>query len=174
MTDTDLKELVASLAVAQKETNRQLEQTDGNLRRLEGLFNNQWGRLVEALVEPACLRLFQEWGIAVNYTMRRVKSGDLASGMEIDVLLVNGTEAVAVEVKTTCRVEDIRNVLEQLDKFKLAFPAFAAHRVYGGIAAINFDEDSDRHAFQQGLFVLKTSGETVAIANTHGFRPRVF
>lgn len=51
----------------------------------------------------------------------------------------------------------------------------ALYKVYGAIAAIRFEEDSDKYAMHQGIFVLSPSGENlVRIDNEKGFRPKTF
>jgi hypothetical protein len=52
--------------------------------------------------------------------------------------------------------------------------------IYGAVAAIEIDAGVDRHAYQQGLFVIKQTGDTVAMvrdrpcgdnANDTSFQP---
>lgn len=42
-----------------KRINDYFRETNRQLRKLEGLFTNQWGRLLEALVKPGVLKLFR-------------------------------------------------------------------------------------------------------------------
>jgi hypothetical protein len=39
------------------------------------------------------------------------------------------------------------------------------------VAGTELDEGVDRYAYQQGLFVIKQTGDTVAIANDSAFLP---
>ena len=61
-TSTQIKENDAKLNDKFAKTDAEIEKTTKNLQRLEGLFGNQWGRLLEALVRPGVLKLFQERG----------------------------------------------------------------------------------------------------------------
>ena len=58
----DLRGMMADLILSQKETEKLLsekfQETDKKVKELANLFTTQWGKLVEALVEPSCLRLF--------------------------------------------------------------------------------------------------------------------
>ena len=45
------------------------------------------------------------------------------------------------------------------------------YQIYGAVAGIEIDQGVDRYAYQQGLFVIKQTGETVAIANDTTFQP---
>jgi hypothetical protein len=158
-----------------KETDRKFQETDKKIKALANLFTTQWGKLVEALVEPSCLRLFKERGIMIEQSMRNVKVRHGNEGMECDVVLVNGTELVVVEVKTTCRVEDVREFAQKLKGFKKFFKQYSAYKVYGALAAIQYDAEADKLAYRQGLFVLKSSGQgLIEIANDEAFVPMAF
>lgn len=158
-----------------QETAQSFKETNEELKRLERLFTGQWGKLIEALVAPSALRLFQERGIKVTETQRRVESVRNGSQMEVDILLVNAQEVVVTEVKTTLKVEDVRKFLEDLKRFLLFFPRYKGLKVYGGIAGIHIEEDADKFAYRQGLFVLTGSGEgMVKMLNDSDFRPKDF
>lgn len=132
---------------------------------------SRWGRFVENLVEPGAVRLFQERGIDVKETHRRmrVRRGEVA--MEIDVFVVDDTEAVAIEVKSHLTQEVVDEFLENLSLFKQAFPAYKTYQIYGAVAGIEIDEGVDRYGYKKGLFVIRQSGETIEIANDHKFKP---
>ena len=162
-----------------EETDRRLdkrfEETDQKIRELAGLFTGQWGKLVEALVRPSVLRLFQERGIKVTETQQRVESSRNGSQMEIDLLLINDQEVVAIEVKTTLKVEDAREFLEDLRRFTFFFPRYRGMRIYGGIAGIHIEKGADKFAYRQGLFVLAGRGEgMIRMLNPPDFRPKSF
>ena len=48
-----------------RETNRQMKETDRRLKKLDSLFNSQWSKLLESLVEGDLVALLQEQGIMV-------------------------------------------------------------------------------------------------------------
>lgn len=41
------------------ETDRRFKETDEKIKELASLFTGQWGKLIEALVRPSALKLFQ-------------------------------------------------------------------------------------------------------------------
>lgn len=162
-----------------RETDRMLKEqskeTGRRLNELHGLFTSQWGKLVEALLGVGCLKVFQEKGIKVYQSFGNPISKMDGKTMEIDVLLANGTEAVLIEVKTTAKVSHVKELLEDLKEFKTFFPRYADCKVYGAIAALKFNEQSDRYAASQGLFVVEPAGEgLVNIKNTNDFKPKAF
>lgn len=157
-----------------KESDRQFKETDRRLRELDGLFTGQWGKLIEALVRPGLLKLFQNWGIEeLNESHQRIEVKRDGRQMEVDVLLKNGTVVIPVEVKTTLKVEDVREFLEKMQDFLFFFPEYTNYRVYGALAGVNIEEHADRYAYRQGLFVLTLGKQGLAeILNDARFVPR--
>jgi hypothetical protein len=95
--------------------------------------------------------------------------------MEIDILLANDKEAVVIEVKTTLKVEDVREFLDDITRFTFFFPRYKGLKLYGGVAGIQIEEDADKFAYRQGLFVLAGSGEgMIRILNNTEFQPKNF
>ncbi len=163
-TDRKIREQSAKTDRLVKEVSRQI----GNL-------GGKWGEFVENLVAPGCETLFAEWGIPVHQVHQRVRGKrDDGDSLEIDILVVNGDSVVLVEVKSTLTVDDIRQHLQRLQRFKLFFPQYAACRVLGAVAGIVTEENAERFAHNQGLFVIVQSGEGVALANQPDFEPRAW
>ena len=143
-----------------KATGEQMKETDRKMKQLEGLFTTQWGKLIEALAKPACLKLFSDLGIGITQVYNGPRKGKyFCNDMEIDVILCNTTVAVAVEVKTTCKIEHIDHFLQQMEHFKETFHPFANYTVYPAVAALKYDEGSDVYASKKGMFVLHANGE---------------
>ncbi|MGB3202452.1 MAG: hypothetical protein WBA99_16220 [Nodosilinea sp.] len=117
------------------------------------------------------IRLFQKRGIEVQEISRRMQSKRAGAEMEIDIFAVNGDVAVAIEVKSRLSKQDVDDFLRRLRRFRQAFPHYPGYRIYGAVAGIEIDEGVDRYAYQQGLFVIKQTGDTVALSNDTAFRP---
>ncbi len=158
-----------------QETDRRMQQTDRRLDRLDELFNGQWGKLMEALVEGDLIHLLRSRGVDVDHTVSRLKSGNGAPRWEVDLIAANGEEVVAVEVKTTLKVAQIARFVEQLKLFAAQAPAvYRGKRLYGAVAYLRADESSDVFAERQGLFVIRATGSSASITNGDGFTPRTF
>jgi hypothetical protein len=167
-TDAEIKETNKSLA-------KQSQETDAKLRRLEGLFGDQWGKLIEALVHPNALKLFRDRGIDVRAIYRRAELEREGQRLEIDLLLENSRQTVLVEVKSTVRIGDIDDLLADLERFPRFSPRHAGRHTYGAVAGLSFAEGADRYAYRKGLFVLGIVGEgLVRIRNDANFRPKDF
>jgi hypothetical protein len=149
-----------------------LEKTVERTSKAVDSLTTRWGRFVEELVRPAVVRMFRDRGILITRTMERVRS-PLASGtpMEIDILGVNGMKVVAVECKSRLSKDDVDEMCDRLTKFKTAFTEYAQYTLYGAVAGIEINEGVDIYAYRKGLFVIRTSGDSVEIANDDKFEP---
>jgi len=161
--DRTMKELKQGIAKLEKTVDRTSKAVDS--------LTTRWGRFVEELVEPAVIKLFQAKGIDVKEVYPRARSKRYATPMEIDILAVDETELVLVECKSRLSKDDVDEFLEKLLQFKLAFSHYKNYQVYGAVAGIEINEGIDRYAYRKGLFVIKPSGDTVAIINDEGFKP---
>ncbi len=169
------EDIFRMFAETDRRQDKRSAETDKKIKELASLFTGQWGKLIEALVKPSALKLFQERGVDVTETHQRVESSREGKQMEIDLLLTNDHEAVVVEVKTTLRVEDVRAFLEDLSEFAFFFPRYKSTKIYGAVAGIQIEEEADKFAYRQGLFVLAGSGEgLVRILNRPEFEPKNF
>ncbi|CAK0773501.1 hypothetical protein CCP3SC1_60062 [Gammaproteobacteria bacterium] len=74
--------------------------------------------------------------------------------MEVDIMLINGDIVIPVEVKTTLKIADVDEFLEQMREFLFFFPKYENYRVHGAVAGVKIEERADRYAYRKGLFVL--------------------
>jgi Holliday junction resolvase len=155
-----------------QETDRKFQETDKKLRKLEDLFIGQWGKLMESLVDGNLTRLLQERGIDIQTTSQRVKSFYKGKQIEIDILAKNGMDVVAVEVKTTLKVEHVKDFIKELKIFKKAFSEYKDKNVFGAMAFLRVEEEADKYAYKQGLFVIKATVESARIVNDKKFKPK--
>ncbi|MEB3288525.1 MAG: DUF3782 domain-containing protein [Leptolyngbya sp.] len=155
-----------------QETRRIIQQQNQQLNEQLGKLGNRLGEFVEWQVRPAVVRLFRERGIEVHefYPEISVQRGD--EGLEIDLLVVNTTEAILVEVKSKLTEADVKDHLVRLSKFKRLMPRYADVKAVGAVAGMVVPEAVARYAYRQGLFVLAQSGDSVVILNDDAFTPK--
>ena len=153
-----------------RETDRQIKAVNKKL----GDLGNRLGEFVEGLVKPALVRLFQDRGIAIRevYSDIEIDRGD--EGLQIDLLVANGAEAVVVEVKSKLTQADVDEHLQRLDKFKRLLPRYTDVRAMGAVAAMVVPKEVGRYAYRQGLYVLAQSGDSVVVLNDAKFQPRLW
>lgn len=129
---------------------------------------------MESLVEGDLVRLLRERGIRINDTSTRRKGCRDGENYEFDIIAHNGGEIVVVEVKTTLRVGLVDRFIQQLHRIKRYIPEYDTQTVFGAIAYLRAEEKSDQYAQNQGLFVIRATGDNAAIVNAAGFQPRKF
>lgn len=117
--DTDRK--FQENAAAQKETDRQLKQVGKQI----GELGNRLGEFVEGLVKPAVVRLFRDRGIEVHEVHADIAVNRHDEGIQIDLLVVNDTEAVLVEVKSKLAQADVDDRLDRWRNSSACCPAMA-------------------------------------------------
>ena len=191
-TANEVWQLLGELIQAQKETERllqeQSQESDRRFRETErvmkeqnqrvdeqlGKLGNRLGEFVEWQVRPAAVRLFKERGIDVNELSSdlSVQKGD--EGLEIDLLVVNGSEAIAIEVKSKLTQADVDEHLERLNKFKRLLPRYQSLKILGAVAAMVTPSEVARYAYRQGLFVIAQSGDDLVILNDQKFKPKAW
>jgi len=169
-TADDVWKILAELAQAQKETDRQIARLSKEIGNLGG----KWGRFVENMVAPACETIFLNRGIPVHQVSQRVKKKLNGRVLEIDVLVTNENHVLVVEVKSSLGVDNVKELIEDLQEFKEFFPEYNQKQVYGAVAGIEIEEGADKYAYRQGLFVLTQSGENVVIVNGAEFQPKTW
>ena len=173
-TDRQMQRTDRQLQETRQLLERQGRETDLRLRKLDELFNGQWGKLMESLVEGDLVKLLAERGMAVDHTINNPKKNYGPRRWEFDILAVDGREVVVVEVKTTLKVDDVDYFVERLQDFPELMPEYADRRVYGAVAYLKSHESVNVHAGRQGLFVIRATGSSASIANAPGFTPRAF
>jgi hypothetical protein len=173
-TDRKFQESRQELDRVITETRRDMAESNRQLNQQLGALGGKWGLFVENMVAPACKTLFLDRGIPVHQVSQRVQKILDGDTLEIDVLVQNQNHILAVEVKSSLSVDDIKEFVEDLQRFHQFFPEHADRQLYGAVAGIAFDQGADRYAYRQGLFVLAQSGETMQILNDASFEPKAW
>ncbi|MCY4513274.1 MAG: hypothetical protein OXB86_06265 [Bdellovibrionales bacterium] len=174
-TDRQMKETDRQM----KETDRQMKESGKRIDKIYNLFNSQWSKLVESLVEGKLIELLQARGIDVNETYSRLQrsyrdeNGNLEQ-REIDIIAANGKEVVAVEVKTTLRPDDVKHFMNTLKIFKNLFFRYKNETIYGAVAYLKSDAEAAAFAERQGLFVIRATGDSASLVNKPTFKPKAF
>mgnify|MGYP006298431903 CR=1 FL=1 len=184
----DVGRLIGELAAAQKKTQRMSQETERRFQETERVFRqqnqklneqlgklgNRLGEFVEWQVRPAVVRLFQDRGIAVHEFYPGASARRDNEAIEIDLLVVNTTDAVLVEVKSKLTQSDVDEHLQRLSKFKRLMPRYRDVNTMGAVAAMVVPDEVARYAYRQGLFVLAQAGDSVVILNDDHFQPRTW
>lgn len=185
MTDEELKELVASLAVAQKHTDEQIaglsvsqkhtdeqiaelkdsiKETNASLKRVGIDFGNMkknQGDVAEefffnSLLDDPHLGGIHFDDIAKSQFKHR---GNLQE--EYDIVMTNGSAVGIIEVKYKAHENDLDQLERKMKNFKKLFPVYENYKLYGAIASFHLYDAAIKKALERGFFVLQRSGDVV-------------
>lgn len=168
------EETRASIKELSAENNQQIKKIHRGLNKTQQLFETQWGKLMESLVEGELIKLLNEKGIDVDSSSSRMQGEYKGQSWEFDIIAANGKEVVVVEVKTTLKVKDTQYFLNKLKSFTTWKSEYKGKTIYGAIAYLRSDEHSTKHAEKQGLFVIRATGNSASIINKKSFKPKAF
>lgn len=188
MTDDELKALVASLAVSQKElteqqkrTDEQLAKTDAQLAKtdaqlaktsqkldrlgeLVGNISNNQGDIAEEFFFQSFVKNPVLGDIKFDSVSRNLNNhiGNLQE--EYDLVLINGDTLAIIEVKAKAHVNDLEQMINRkMANFPKLFNAYRNYHYYGGIATLVTNEMLIEKARELGLFLLTQQGDHTAI-----------
>ncbi len=204
MTDEELKQLVASLAITQKEmakeadkrneeitkqfeeitrqskeTDKQIKETGKQLKergqQIGGL-GKKFGSFTEGLALPSMTKILRErFRMEVISPSVRVSKNGIDA--EIDVLAyTNSTinEVYVVEVKSHLREEAISQLKTLMANFRTLFPEHSDKKLYGIIAAVDMSETLKKQVLKAGFYVARIQDETFSLESPDGFQARCF
>ncbi|MBE9174970.1 DUF3782 domain-containing protein [Synechocystis salina LEGE 06155] len=184
-TADEVWQLWGELIAFQKETDRRMQETDRQIRAVNkelGELGNRLGEFVEWQVRLAIRKLFQERGINVrelSFDISIASGSQVIDGcdkeiIDVDLLIVDTTQAVAIEVKSKLTQRDVDEHLKRLGKFKPLLPRYQNIQLLGAVAAMVAPSEVARYAYRQGLFVITQSGEDLVILNDAKFQPKAW
>jgi len=189
MTDNELKALVASLAVSQKQTDTQINElrvsqaaTDEQMRRNDkrltekldrmgitlGNMGQNQGDVAEeffynSLINDLHLGELYFDDITKNMEKHRGKIQE-----EYDLFLTNGNAIAVIEVKYKAHINDLDKLDRKVDNLKKLFPIYKDYKLYGGLASFHINDDAKEEALKRGYFVLQRSGNVInTVASEH-------
>ena len=170
---------IEELKAGQKELHAIQKKTELMIQKVGGRFDERWGAMVESLVRGKLVTIFKDQNIDISETHTRSigkwkQPGGKVKRREFDIVVANGTEAVAVEVKTTLEARDVHYFLDNIKNFKDYFRRYKNTKIYGAVAFLNVKKESDLLAEEKGLFIIRATGDSARLVNQAGFKPKVF
>ena len=185
MTDNELKELVASLAVSNAEnikafeklqsenaklhaeTEAQMNRTDETLKRMGihlGGITDNIGMTTEeyfynSLYDNPKLGNIKFDSISKNIHIKTKRLED-----EYDIVMYNGDCIALIECKYKAHENDVRKLIDKkVVNFRILYPDFKDYSIYLGIASFSFYPELEIFAKENGVAILKQKGDVVEI-----------
>ena len=155
--DEDLKK-------SRKEFDDRMKTLDEKITQLTTDFIGSIGHIVEGLAGTKAEEMFIEQGYEISDKKRNVhrKIKILNKEMEADVVLLGENLAIVIEAKANCTRKDIDKFVDHMkNRFRDLFPEWNNLEILGAVAAINYENDADAYAHQNGLLVIRTDTRNV-------------
>ena len=178
MTDNELKELVASLAVSHAKTDvkfaateAQMARTNATLERMGitlGGINNNFGYTTEDYFYNSMYDNPTLGGIKFDTIRKNIHTRTKRMEDEFDIVLYNGDSIGLIECKYKAHENDLyRLMTKKVDNFRQLFPDFKDYKIYLGLACFSFYPELEELAKQNGVAILKQKGDVVEIEATN-------
>jgi len=176
MTDNELKELVASLALSnkelrdsQKETGDQLKETDRKLdkvaKMIGGISANQ-GDVAEDFFYNSFIKDNHLGKLSFDDITKSMSKHRGETQEEYDIFLTNGESIAIIEVKYKAHIEDVKKLERKFNNFKTLFPIYKDYKLYGAMASFYFNEETREELLEQGYFIVERSGDLIKTENS--------
>jgi len=190
MTDEELKELVAKLALSQQETDRQLKETDRHLKETDrqlrrqlkelgrqiGGLGDKFGGFTEGMAFPSMSKILTE-RFGMEVITPRVKARKGGDTLELDVFAYansNVNEAYVVEVKSHLRPDGIAQLRDILQRFRKFFPEHQDKKLYGVLAVVDAPDDLRREALAAGFYLAGIHDQQFIMETPADFVPKAW
>ena len=176
MTDDELKELVASLAVSQKQTDEQMKRTDEQMKRTDkklervgvrlGNISNNQGDVAEEFFYNSLIKNNQLGSITFDDITKNMEKHRGNIQEEYDLFMTNGDSIAIVEVKYKAHINDLDKLDRKFNNFKKLFPIYKDYKLYGALAAFHMNDDAKEETLKRGYFALQRTGDLFSSENS--------
>jgi hypothetical protein len=163
-----------------QETDREMKETARAVKevgRQMGDLHNSFGEMAEHLVAPGIADRFNEMGfhfdslvpggIKIFDEQRKIKA-------QIDLLLENGEDIIAIEVKAKVHLKDVEHHVRRLEILRehREKKRQEPKKIRGAIAGAIFGQAEKQAAIDAGFYALVQSGDTMKMDIPNNFVPR--
>ena len=98
---------------------------------------------------------------------KKMPDGSKIKG-EYDIVMYNGNSIALIEIKYKVRKGDTLDLIhKKINSFKTFYPEYKNYAFYLGITGMSFEEGAEKEAKENGVAILKHSGENVIIEDAH-------
>ena len=177
MTDQELKDLVASLAVSQAKTDAQMARTEAQMARTDakiekiakmvgGISNNQ-GDITEEYFINSLKDKLTLGDIKFDFLVENFKAKNGKKILaEYDILLVNGKSVAIIEVKYKVHPKDLEKLPAKIASIR-NLPQYDGYEVYAGLAGFFVPDEVIEKAKEKGYFILQRKGDVIVTYTQH-------
>ena len=177
--DRKMRETFEQMQTRSGEADRKMQETAEQMRKTEeqvqrtsreiSALGSRVGEIVENMIGGDIIEQFRALGYDVTeYSRNKIfgRKGTGESG-EIDLLLEDGDIVILIEVKTTLKIDDVKDHMERLEKYRRHIDEknnnIDRRKFIGAVAAASVADHVVKFAQRNGLYVIVQSGKMVEI-----------
>jgi hypothetical protein len=157
-----------------KETSLQMKETDRRMKELQkelGGIGRSNGDFAEEYFFNAFERSQKNFfGEAFDEITKNIRFDGKTLGRiaaEYDIVLLNGKSVGIIETKYKAHREQIQEVIQKAETFRLNLPKYQHYQIYLGLAALTFEERTEADCISKGIAIIKQLGDSVVINDAH-------
>ena len=172
MTDNELRELVASLTISQKETDKQIKE----LGKQIGGLGRKFGSFTEGLALPSIQKILQE-DFKMEIVSPSVRIHKDGRDMEIDILAYANSEVnevYVVEVKSHLREEGVTQLQTTMNNFRRFFPEHNDKKLYGILAAVDMTTELRERILSLGFYTANIKEDIFSLNVPENFKAKAY
>jgi hypothetical protein len=184
MTDQELKDVLASLAVnlaevaerSERSLEKSKEENDRGFRELReqmGRTDAKFGSFAEGMALPSLTKiLYQRFGMDV--VAPRVMARSNGHVLEVDALAWSKDKVFVVEVKSHPRLDSLdqmKRILKEVPEF---FPEHRGKKVYGILAGVDLRRGTEQKILEEGIYLARIHDGHFELQVPDDFQPRAF
>ena len=183
MSDKELKELVASLAIAQKEMTEKMAvsrtEVDKQIKQAQkqlGELGNKWGTFTEGMAIASIKKILRD-KFNIPIISRNVEKRINGESIEMDAFgYENSTvnTAVVVEIKSHLREDAVEQIERIMADFPRFFPDHADKKLYGIIACVHAPDSIKNLLRKKGIYLAVLHDDIFELFDFQNFTPKDF
>ncbi|MCL2074235.1 MAG: hypothetical protein FWH18_09955 [Marinilabiliaceae bacterium] len=160
--DREMEESRARLEQEMRDHDKRMKALE---KHIGGLANNQ-GDFAEEYFFSAFRKgistfFGEEYDSIESRKRKKIKNSGI--DVEYDIQMFNCISVGLIETKYKLTFDDIKKTIIKVGMFRDAFPQFANHKLYLGIASMIFEKKVEDECIRQGIAVIKQVGDNVVI-----------
>ncbi len=163
MTDQELKDLVASLAISGKKTDERIDKLAKKIdKQCEESTRNQnnHGDIAEEFFYKSLERKMMLGKIHYDEIGQHWRKPLKGLDGEYDIVMINGSSVAMVEVKYKGHINDLIKLKEtMIPRFKTFFPEYKNYNLYAAFASFFITKEMEDFAKENGIYLLERKGE---------------
>lgn len=170
MTDQELKDLVASLAVESNKVSEQMKRTDEQMKKTDkkikevssqlGNIGKNQGDVAEEFFINSIATTLKVGGVQYDELNQNMAKRTKKLQGEFDIVLINGKELLIIETKYKAHSNDLDDLINKKHiNFKKLYPQYDDFVQHLGLASFYINDETKEKALNNNVMILQRKGD---------------